>query len=267
MRFPFFQVDAFTDRVFSGNPAAVMPLYAWLPDETLRALAGENNLSETAFLVPQAGQWAIRWFTPEVEVDLCGHATLAAAWVVFHRLAPERRQVTFASPSGPLHVERDEQGHFFMTLPRRPAVRIEPPPELLAALRGAAPEECWKARDVMAVLGSEAAVRALQPELEAVARLDALGLIVTAPAAPGGGADFVSRCFYPQAGVAEDPVTGSAHCTLAPYWAGRLQRRTLKARQASRRGGLLDCEDRPEAGAVRLSGEAALYLEGTVYLA
>jgi PhzF family phenazine biosynthesis protein len=263
---PLFQVDAFADEPLGGNPAAVMPLGHWLPDQALAALAAENNLAETAFLVPEGDRWAIRWFTPKVEVELCGHATLAAAWVVFHRLAPERRTVTFRSPAGPLEVTRDEAGLLAMTLPRRAPRPLPPPPDLLAALRGAPLLECWRATDLLAVLGSEAEVRALDPDLAAVARLDAPGLIVTAPGAPGGGADFVSRCFYPNDGIPEDPVTGSAHCTLAPYWAGRLGRRELTALQASRRGGRLGCQDRPEDGVVRLTGRAALYLEGTAYV-
>jgi PhzF family phenazine biosynthesis protein len=266
MRLPFFHVDAFSEKVFSGNPAAVMPLGAWLPEATMQALAAENNLSETAFMVPEAGQWAIRWFTPAVEIDLCGHATLAAAHVVFERLAPERREVTFHSGAGPLRVERNEGGRLTMTFPRRAPSRVEPPPALREALRGAALVECGKSRDLMAVLRTEEEVRALQPDLGAVTRLDAVGLIVTAPGAPGSDTDFVSRCFYPREGIDEDPVTGAAHCTLTPYWAARLKRRVLRARQVSRRGGVIDCQDRPEDGTVKLGGEAALYLEGSVYL-
>lgn len=258
MRLPIFQIDAFTDRVFAGNPAAVCPLQRWLPDATLAAIAAENNLSETAFLVRGSDGWRIRWFTPEIEVELCGHATLASAWLVLERLEPAASEVTFASQSGPLRVERGEGGPLRMVFPRRPGRRIDAP-ELLVRALGRAPRETFLARDLMAVLTSEEEVRALAPDLAAVKALDAHGLIVTAP---GREVDFVSRFFVPQAGIAEDPVTGSAHCTLVPYWSGRLGKRVLEARQVSRRGGSLRCEDLGDA--VAISGRAAPYIEGTI---
>ncbi|WP_242343746.1 PhzF family phenazine biosynthesis protein [Anaeromyxobacter terrae] len=261
MRIPIWQVDAFADRVFAGNPAAVCALDAWLPDETLRAIAAENALSETAFLVREGDGYAIRWFTPEVEVDLCGHATLAAGFVVLARLEPGRAAVTFRSRSGPLGVALGEVGRLVMTLPRRPAVPIEPPELLLRAL-GRRPLATLRARDLVAVLESEDAVRAATPELAAVAALDAEGLAITAPGSRG--ADFVSRYFAPQAGLPEDPVTGSAHCTLAPYWAARLGRCRLLAHQVSRRGGVLECEVRDDA--VVLAGRVAPYLAGELEL-
>ena len=268
MQVPLFQIDAFTGQVFRGNPAAVVPLEGWPADAVLQAVAAENNLSETAFLVRQGAEWAIRWFTPEVEVDLCGHATLAAAWVVLHRLEPARRAVTFHSRSGPLAVERGEAGWLSMRLPRHEGTRCDPPVALLRAL-GRAPRDCLVSHNYLAVLDGEADVRALTPDLDEVRRLGERGLIVTAPAeaaGAGGGPDFVSRYFVPQAGIPEDPVTGSAHCTLAPYWAGRLGKRTLLAWQVSRRGGVLACEDRPEEGAVRVAGQAVPFLEGTATL-
>lgn len=275
MQVPLFQLDAFTDRVFAGNPAAVVPLEAWLPDQVLQAVAAENALSETAFLVRQGdrqgAEWAIRWFTPEVEVDLCGHATLASAWVVLHRLEPARRAVTFHSRSGPLVVERGqggEAGWLSMRLPRHEGTPCQPPPALLRAL-GRAPRACLVTHNYLAVLDAEAEVRALVPDLDAVRALGERGLIVTAPAdaaGAGGGPDFVSRYFVPQAGIPEDPVTGSAHCTLAPYWAARLGRRALLAWQVSRRGGVLACEDRPEEGVVRVAGQVVPFLEGTATL-
>jgi len=275
MQCPIFQLDAFADRVFRGNPAAVVPLDAWLPDGVLQAVAAENNLSETAFLVRQGdrqgAEWAIRWFTPEVEVDLCGHATLASAWVVLHRLEPARRAVTFHSRSGPLAVERGqggEAGWLSMRLPRHEGTPCDPPVALIRAL-GRAPQACLVTHNYLAVLDAEADVRALVPDLAAVRALGDRGLIVTAPAdaaGAGGGPDFVSRYFAPQAGIPEDPVTGSAHCTLAPYWAARLGKRALLAWQVSRRGGVLSCEDRPEEGVVRVAGQAVLYLEGTATL-
>jgi predicted PhzF superfamily epimerase YddE/YHI9 len=264
VRIPIWQVDAFTDGVFGGNPAAVCPLEAWLPDPLLLAIAAENNLSETAFLLRDgAGGWGIRWFTPEVEVDLCGHATLASAHVVFEHLEPSRREVTFASASGPLDVKRGEGGLLVMTLPRRPPVACEPPAALVRAL-GRRPAETWRARDYLAVLGSEDEVRAVQPHLQDVASLDALGLIVTAPGA--GKVDFVSRYFAPQAGIAEDPVTGSAHSTLVPFWAARLGRASLEAQQVSRRGGRLSCVDQPGSDTVVVAGRAAEYLAGAITL-
>lgn len=265
MRIPIWQVDAFSDAVFGGNPAAVCPVDDWLPDALMLAIAAENALSETAFLRRGAGgRWEIRWFTPEVEVDLCGHATLASAHVVFEHLEPGSREVTFASPAGPLSVARGEEGLLVLTLPRRAPEPCEPPAALVRAL-GRRPAETWRARDYLAVLGSEDEVRAARPHLQDVAALDALGLIVTAEGTTHG-ADFVSRYFAPQAGIPEDPVTGSAHATLVPFWAGRLGRAKLEAHQVSRRGGRLSCEDRPEASAVLVAGRAAEYLSGTISL-
>jgi PhzF family phenazine biosynthesis protein len=258
MRVPIWQVDAFTDRVFGGNPAAVCPLDAWLPDETLGAIAAENNLSETAFLVKDGDDWAIRWFTPTVEVELCGHATLASAHVVFRHLEPWREAVTFRSQSGPLPVARGEAGLLVMTFPRRPATAVETPALVVQAL-GKTPRETWRARDHVAVLETEEEVRALAPDLRAVSALPGHGLVVTAP---GRDVDFVSRYFAPQAGIPEDPVTGSAHCTLVPYWAARLAKRRLVAEQVSRRGGRLECEDRDDA--VVIAGRAAEYLAGAI---
>ncbi len=258
MRIPIYQVDAFADRVFAGNPAAVCPLEAWLPDATMHAIAAENALSETAFLVREPAGWAIRWFTPEVEVDLCGHATLASAHVVLETLEPGASRVSFRSPSGELLVVRDGE-RLAMTFPRRPAVPCVTPPALVRGL-GRAPRETLRSRDFLAVFESEADVRGLAPDLEAIRGLDVLGVIATAPGS--GGADFVSRYFAPQAGVPEDPVTGSAHCTLIPYWSARLGRRSLRARQVSRRGGDLACEDLGDA--VVIAGRAVRYLEGTI---
>jgi PhzF family phenazine biosynthesis protein len=260
MRIPLWQIDAFTDRVFSGNPAAVCVLESWLPDETLAAIAAENNLSETAFLVKEPAGWRIRWFTPAIEVDLCGHATLASAHLFLTRLAPGQREVTFASRSGPLRIARDGDGRLSMTFPRRPPEPSPTPAALVRAL-GRAPLETWMARDCMAVLGTEVEVRGLAPDLGAVRELPGLGLLVTAPASTPG-LDFVSRFFAPQAGIDEDPVTGSAHCVLVPYWSRRLGKTRLEAAQVSRRGGRLSCEDRGDA--VVIAGRAADYLEGHI---
>ncbi len=258
MRLSIFQVDAFTSRVFGGNPAAVCPLPRWLPDDTLAAIAAENNLSETAFLVGGDGTYAIRWFTPEVEVDLCGHATLASAHVVMELLEPGRVRVAFHSQSGELSAWRDG-ARIAMLFPRRRPDPCPAPQLLVDGLR-CTPRAVLRSRDYLAVFDTEGEVRALAPDMEALRRLDALGVIVTAPGGPR--VDFVSRFFAPQAGVAEDPVTGSAHCTLVPYWSDRIGRRDLHALQVSRRGGELFCVDRGDA--VVLSGSVVPYLEGAI---
>jgi predicted PhzF superfamily epimerase YddE/YHI9 len=257
VRVPIYHVDAFADRVFAGNPAAVCPLERWLPEGTLLAIAAENNLSETAFLVPEGDGYHIRWFTPEMEVDLCGHATLASAQVVMETLRRGQGSVTFRSRSGDLLVTR-EGDLFFMVLPRHPPERCEPPLSLLRGLRRA-PVQVLRSRDYLAVFGAEEEVRALEPEMEPLRALDAEGIIATAP---GREADFVSRYFAPRSGITEDPVTGSAHCALTPYWSVRLGKRELRALQVSRRGGELLCRDRGDA--VVVAGRAVRYLEGTI---
>lgn len=259
MRTSIYQVDAFTSRVFAGNPAAVCPLEAWLDDATLQAVAAENNLSETAFFVGTNGQYDLRWFTPAVEVDLCGHATLASAHVIFEVLDPGLDVVSFSTRSGTLTVKKDGSRRA-MDFPARPGRKC-PVPETLRDGLGLNPEEVLLSRDYLAVVGSEAEVRNLVPDLEALSRLDSLGIIVTAP---GDDVDFVSRFFAPRAGVPEDPVTGSAHCTLIPYWAHRLGKTDLHARQVSARGGELFCEHHGER--VTVAGHAVTCLEGTLFL-
>jgi PhzF family phenazine biosynthesis protein len=257
MKLRMWQVDAFTSRRFSGNPAAVVPLADWLPERTLLDIAAENNLAETAFFVPRNGDFDMRWFTPTVEMDLCGHATLASAWVLFHVLEPARDRVTFHSKGGDLTVTRDGE-RLAMDFPSAAGTRCDPPHGLAKAI-GVAPLETWRARDFMAVVEDEARVRALAPDLAAVAALGERGVIVTAP---GREADFVSRFFAPAVGVPEDPVTGSAHCTLVPYWAARLGKNRLRALQLSPRGGELFCELRGDR--VGMAGDAVPYLEGTI---
>ncbi|MBI5608475.1 MAG: PhzF family phenazine biosynthesis protein [Deltaproteobacteria bacterium] len=259
MSLPIFQVDAFADQVFHGNPAAVCPLPTWLPTATLQAIAAENNLSETAFVVATADGWAIRWFTPATEVDLCGHATLAAAHVLFAQ-DPTRHTLVFASQSGPLTVARDGE-RIVLDFPSRPAVPCDAI-EAVAAALGLRPLTLAVARDYLAVFASEDQVRQLQPDMARLAALPEFGLIATAP---GRDCDFVSRYFAPREGVPEDPVTGSAHCTLVPYWARRLGKTVLHARQVSARGGELFCEDRGER--VRIAGRAVLYLTGSIAIA
>jgi PhzF family phenazine biosynthesis protein len=260
-RIPIYQVDAFAGRVFKGNPAAVCPLERWLADATLQAIAAENNLAATAFFVPQNGAYRLRWFTPLVEVDVCGHATLASAYVLFERLGRAGSEVVFHTRSGALAVRRDG-ARLALDFPARPGVRDTAPPGLADAL-GITPLETWRSpRDWMAVVGSEDEVRALAPRIERLATLDAHAFIVTAP---GRDADFVSRFFAPSMGVPEDPVTGSAHCTLVPYWSERLGKTRHRALQVSKRGGELECELRGDR--VIIAGRAALFLEGTIEIA
>ncbi len=252
-----FQVDAFTDRSFAGNPAAVVPLDASITDAAMQAIAAENNLSETAFLLPQGDRFNLRWFTPVREVDLCGHATLATAWVLFERLACQKREVVFDTKSGLLTVTRDGDW-LWMDFPADPAVPV-PCPDALREGLGRPPMEVHAAADYLAVFESEEAVRALAPDFRALARLDRRGVIATAP---GRKADFVSRFFAPNYGIDEDPATGSAHCTLAPFWSVRLGKKDLLAHQVSARGGVVRCE--PRGARVRLGGQAVLYLEGAI---
>ncbi len=259
MHLPIYQVDAFTDRVFRGNPAAVCPLQAWLPEATMQAIAPENNLSETAFFVREGSDYALRWFTPTVEADLCGHATLAAGHIVLRLIEPERETVNFRTiKAGTLVVTR-RANMLVMDFPARPALPVAPPPGLLAAL-GGAPREVLRARDHLVVYGSAVEVAALHPDLAALAKVECWAAIVTAPG--DDGIDFVSRFFAPAQGVPEDPVTGSSHCTLVPYWAKGLGRTELEARQLSRRGGALRCALQDDR--VSIAGRAVLYLEGRI---
>ncbi|MEN6587924.1 MAG: PhzF family phenazine biosynthesis protein [Sulfuricella sp.] len=257
MPIPLYQVDAFTDRLFSGNPAAVCPLDAWPEDGWMQAVAAENNLSETAFLVGGSGRYGLRWFTPATEVDLCGHATLASAYVIFNFVEPELDEVTFDTRSGELRVRRD--GDWlrmdFPALPPTPC----PCPEDLARGLGRQPKAVLSADKYLAIFDTEAEIRALEPDMEMLKRLDLMGVIASAP---GSDADFVSRFFAPKAGVPEDPVTGSAHCVLMPYWAERLGKSSFLARQVSRRGGEIHCALKGDR--VELAGQAVLFLRGEI---
>jgi PhzF family phenazine biosynthesis protein len=257
MRTQLFQVDAFTTVRFAGNPAAVMPMKSFLPDEVLQAIAAENNLAETAFLVPQEGDYRIRWFTPTTEVPLCGHATLASAAVVMERLEPGRDRVVFYSASGPLTVHRAE-ADYVMDFPARVSEPVSTPSALVAALGVVPTETVADAFNFLAVLDSAQLVRQLAPDIAAIARLDRSGVIVTAPG--DGNYDFVSRYFAPAKGIPEDPVTGGAHCALVPYWAKRLNRMEFRAFQASRRGGEIVC--RLAGDRVQLQGAVVFYLDG-----
>lgn len=257
MRLRQYQVDAFAERVFEGNPAAVCPLDAWVRDEVLQAIAVENNLSETAFFVPTGKGFHLRWFTPVAEVDLCGHATLASAHVLFEILGYPERTIEFETRSGMLIVERKD-GLLAMDFPAIPPKSCAPPPALIDGL-GRDPVEVLSADDYIAVFDSEAVVRSLAPDFAKLGALELRGVCVTAP---GSDVDFVSRFFAPKFGVPEDPVTGSAHCELVPYWASRLGRANLKARQVSRRGGYVQSELRGDR--VILLGSAVTFMEAEI---
>ena len=281
MRLDYYQIDAFTDTPFAGNPAAVIPLERWPDDDALlQAVAEENNLAETAFFAKQTRVDAdgnpetlyhIRWFTPTMEVDLCGHATLAAAHVLFNHMKHAGTCVKFATQSGEIVVTRDATGNagtatrLHMDFPSRPGVPVLDLRPLADAL-GVEPIEAFVARDYLVLLKDEAAVLDVRPDFDKVLKLDRFALMVTAPGGGSGGSDcdFVSRFFAPAAGIPEDPVTGSAHCTLIPYWANRLKKDTLVARQRSPRGGTLYCADKGDR--VSIGGHAVTYMTGQIHL-
>jgi PhzF family phenazine biosynthesis protein len=258
---PIYQVDSFASRLFKGNPAAVCVLDEWLPEVVMQAIAAENNLAETAFVVREGSDYSIRWFTPSVEVDLCGHATLAAAHVLLNEMGIDRTKLMFASRQrGVLSVAKDAD-RLVLDFPSDNITRISTPDVLVKAL-GVEPLETYKGTtDIMAVLPSEKYVAALKPNISLLATMDARGIIVTAE---GETADFVSRFFGPQSGIDEDPVTGSAHTTMIPYWATELKKTRLFARQLSSRGGELWCEHKGDR--VSISGHAVTYMSGTLKL-
>jgi PhzF family phenazine biosynthesis protein len=257
MKIPIFQVDAFTSKVFSGNPAAVLPLDYWLDDGQLQAIASENNLSETAFFVNRGEYYQLRWFTPQTEVDICGHATLAAAYVVMNKVNPKLREITFGTRSGELIVRR--KGDLYsMDFPAHPPEPCQTPQDLLDAF-DIKPQEVLASNYYLVVFKTEEEVRELNPYMTLLKELDRIGIITTAP---GKHVDFVSRFFAPAVGVPEDPVTGSAHCTLIPYWANKTKKKKLKAKQVSRRGGDIYCELKNDR--VIIAGNATLYMEGAI---
>ncbi len=259
LHIPLYQVDAFAGRVFTGNPAAVCPLEKWLPDEQMQSIAAENNLAATAFFVTNGDGFHLRWFTPKVEVDLCGHATLASAFVILSDFTPSAQSVRFQTRSGVLTVTRDDD-LLSLDFPARPPEKCDVYHGLVAAL-GGDPQTVMAARDYLVVYATEDEVRGLTPDMAALAKADRFAVIATAP---GRQADFVSRFFAPAQGVQEDPATGSAHCTLTPYWSQRLNKEHLHAYQVSARGGEFWCEDLAER--VRISGKAVLFLKGTICL-
>jgi len=260
LKLSIYQVDAFSDRVFGGNPAAVCPLDRWPGDELLQAIAAENNLAETAFYVRGSDGYDLRWFTPTTEVDLCGHATLATGFVLLDVLGTGHGRdetIRFSTRGGALEVARAGEG-LVLTLPAHPPAPCDPPPQLLEGL-ARPPVEVLAAANYLAVYDDEEEILEIRPDFARLAECHPRGVIVTAP---GRDVDFVSRFFAPSFGIPEDPVTGSAHSTLTPYWAARLGKLRLRARQVSARRGELVCEllgDR-----VALEGRCALYLEGTI---
>lgn len=256
-----YQVDAFTDQLFSGNPAAVCPLSEWLPDELMQQIAAENNLAETAFFVRDGSDYHLRWFTPAVEVDLCGHATLATAHILFEHLDYRHDEVSFQTRSGQLVVRRAEAGRYTMNFPADKLATCESPQAIIDGL-GLHPLACFRGRDdFMAVVDSQSTLESLAPDFRQIGCLDARGVIVTAP---GDGVDFVSRCFYTPAGIDEDPVTGSAHTSLTPYWSEQLGKTEMEARQLSPRGGTVLCK---QLGLrVELTGGAKTFFEGRMFL-
>lgn len=261
MKAQLYQVDAFADRVFEGNPAAVVPLAAWPDDAVMQAIAAENNLAETAFFAPEGEGYRLRWFTPTVEVDLCGHATLASAHVLFTHLGHAKPDIRFETRSGALVVKR-EGDRLVMDFPAA-APKPYPAPEGVAEALGGKSLVWLKTSNLMAVFGTEAEVAALEPDFPVLARLLAplnAGLIATAPGS--GGIDFVSRFFAPVHGIDEDPVTGSAHCTSVPYWSKKLGKSELVARQISKRGGTVWCANAGER--VILRGRCADYMKAEI---
>jgi PhzF family phenazine biosynthesis protein len=257
MTLTMYQIDAFAECVFTGNPAAVYPLSTWLPDVLLQSIAAEHNLSDTAFFVPEGDGFRLRWFTPAAEVDLCGHATLASAFVLFEHLGYANQEIRFYTRSGTLVVRRSGDG-LSMVFPAVVAKPCEAPTALVAGL-GRKPSAVLGARNYMAVYETEEEIRALKPDFVQLNTLDLHAVIVTAP---GLSVDFVSRFFAPKFGVPEDPVTGSSHCELTPYWSARLGKTSLQAKQLSARGGVLRCE--LQGARVILTGRAMHYMTATI---
>ncbi|MEI7880416.1 MAG: PhzF family phenazine biosynthesis protein [bacterium] len=256
MKIPYYQIDAFTEERFKGNPAGVCFLpRVWLPDEVMQKIAAENGVSETAFVIREGEGYGLRWFSPTMEVDLCGHATVATAQAIFFETGLDAESISFKTRSGVISVARVDD-MMVLDFPARPPQRCEAPEGVEFAM-GTMPQEIWRARDYMVVFETEADVKALQPDFEKLRDWDCLGVIATAP---GDSVDFVSRFFAPRAGINEDPVTGSAHSTLIPYWSRRLKKKELHALQISARGGELFCQDHGDR--VKIGGYAVTYLRG-----
>ncbi len=257
MELSIYHIDAFASELFKGNPAAVCPLEKWLPDETMQKIAFENNLSETAFFVQKGNDFSIRWFTPVCEVDLCGHATLATAFVIFNILDYDQNIIEFDSKSGSLKVIKDDD-NLILDFPAQPPTPCDTPQEIINALN-ITPVECLKFEDLIVVLNDESDVQIIEPDFEELKKLGFRGVIITAQSKKY---DFVARCFFPGLGIQEDPVTGSAYTQLAPYWATKLGKDIFKAKQLSARGGELICELYKDR--VLISGKAVKYMEGKI---
>ena len=260
MTIPIYQVDAFTDHIFGGNPAAVCPLKEWLDINTMQKIAEENNLSETAFFVPKDDYFEIRWFTPKVEIDLAGHPTLATSWVIFNELGYTKDKIRFVSPhSGELIIEKNED-LIIMDFPSTEAVSC-PIPEYLVEALGKVPLEVLRSRDLVVVYNNQKEIENIKPDFGILSKIDIFGIVITSP---GENCDFVSRFFAPRAGIDEDPVTGSAHTILTPYWANKLGKNKLSAIQISERIGVLDCEY--HGSRVKISGKARPFMKGEIYI-
>lgn len=260
MKLPIYQADAFTSKLFGGNPAAVVPLQEWLSDEQMQNIAAENNLSETSFFVPEGNGYRLRWFTPTVEVDLCGHATLATAHILFEELNYDQDEIIFKTKSGLLTVSR-EKDRLVMNFPAAEMPKVEAPMVLFKALGIKRNSNVYKTDDYMIVLDSEEDVVRLLPDFNMLNEVNARGIIVTAP---GDNVDFVSRFFAPQSGINEDPVTGSAHTKTAPYWSKKLGKEVLEARQLSNRRGEITCRIKKDR--VEILGKAKTYLKGEIFI-
>ena len=257
--YTIYQADAFTNKLFGGNPAAVIPLEQWIDDMLMQQIAAENNLAETVFFVPKNEGFHIRWFTPELEIDLCGHATLASAFILYNYLGYSKKEIIFYSKSGELLITRDGD-KFCLNFPSRMPVRItEYPDTLLNGLGITDPLGVYKSRDYVVEVATENEVRNLDIDMSLLNQIDVIGIIVTAP---GKDCDFVSRFFAPNCGIPEDPVTGSAHSTLVPFWAEKLNKNTLHAKQLSKRGGELWCENIGDR--VTMSGNCVFYMKGEI---
>jgi PhzF family phenazine biosynthesis protein len=261
MTIPIYQVDAFTRQIYTGNPAAICPLPAWIPEDQMQQIAFENNLAETAFVVPEGNDYHIRWFTPAIEVALCGHATLAAAFVFYTQLGYNRENIRFNSKSGWLTVTPGPGNSFTLDFPFDPPKPITPVPEGLFEGLGISARTVYKGKfDYMVVLDNQEMVAALKPDFRKLSTIPSRGILVTAK---GNEVDFVSRCFFPQSGIDEDPVTGSAHCLLTPYWASVTGKSVFKAIQLSARKGWIDCQLHNDR--VLMSGHAVLFLKGEIF--
>lgn len=258
MELTIYQIDAFTDQLFGGNPAAVCPLTEWLPTDIMQKIALENNLSETAFIVPEGGGYHIRWFTPAIEVDLCGHATLATAHALYAEMGYAKDKVVFNSKSGLLTVFK-KVDLYTMNFPTDELKSVTIPQEITEGL-GGMPKEVFRGKDdYLAIFDHQTTIENFTPDFNKLSQLNARGIITTAK---GDTVDFISRCFFPAAGIDEDPVTGSAHTTMTPYWTKKLDKTQMVARQLSARGGLLHCEYLGDR--VNISGNAVTYLRGTI---